>query len=179
MKSCATGLIVRFFNVTVPTCTTGSASRPAEPSSAATAWPYRQGPIRGRATPEITCQGRRAAWSDDARAASGRSAIFTDAPGRGAGGAVCGPRQGTRKQTVRLNHCAFGPRKPGKSNAAELAQRDGVWLSATKSRLKMATQIVIDYTGDTAHQFDPADAAAVAETERRLKKLTASLPPSG
>ena len=38
----------------------------------------------------------------------------------------------------------------------------------------MATQIVIDFTGDTAHQFDPADAAAVAETERRLKKLTGS-----
>jgi hypothetical protein len=25
----------------------------------------------------------------------------------------------------------------------------------------MATQIVIDHTGDTRHQFDPADAAAV------------------
>ena len=27
----------------------------------------------------------------------------------------------------------------------------------------MATQIVMDHTGDTRHQFDPADAAAVAK----------------
>jgi hypothetical protein len=36
----------------------------------------------------------------------------------------------------------------------------------------MATQIVMDHTGDTRHQFDPADAAAVAEAEKRFKKLT-------
>ena len=36
----------------------------------------------------------------------------------------------------------------------------------------MATQIVMDHTGDTRHQFDPADAAAVAEAERRFKELT-------
>jgi hypothetical protein len=35
----------------------------------------------------------------------------------------------------------------------------------------MATQIVMDHTGDTRHQFDPADAAAVAEAEKRFKKL--------
>jgi hypothetical protein len=33
----------------------------------------------------------------------------------------------------------------------------------------MATQIVMDHTGDTRHQFD---AAAVAKAEVRFKKLT-------
>jgi len=37
---------------------------------------------------------------------------------------------------------------------------------------KMATQIVMDHTGDSRHQFDPADAAAVAEAEVRFKDLT-------
>jgi hypothetical protein len=36
----------------------------------------------------------------------------------------------------------------------------------------MATQIVMDATGDTRHHFNPADAAAVAEAERRFKALT-------
>jgi hypothetical protein len=36
----------------------------------------------------------------------------------------------------------------------------------------MATQIVMDHTGDSKHQFDPADAAAVAEAEERFKMLT-------
>ena len=36
----------------------------------------------------------------------------------------------------------------------------------------MATQIVMDHTGDSRHQFDPADAAAVAEAEARFKELT-------
>ncbi len=38
----------------------------------------------------------------------------------------------------------------------------------------MATQIVMDHTGDTRYQFDPADAAAVAEAERRFRELTDS-----
>jgi hypothetical protein len=37
---------------------------------------------------------------------------------------------------------------------------------------KMATQIVMDHTGDTRHQFDPTDVRAVAEAERRFKELT-------
>jgi hypothetical protein len=36
----------------------------------------------------------------------------------------------------------------------------------------MATQIAMDHTGDTRHMFDPADARAVAEAERRFKELT-------
>jgi hypothetical protein len=32
----------------------------------------------------------------------------------------------------------------------------------------MASQIVMDHTGDTRHQFDPADPGAIAEAERRL-----------
>jgi hypothetical protein len=36
----------------------------------------------------------------------------------------------------------------------------------------MATQIVMDATGDTRHEFNPADAAAVAKAEARFKELT-------
>jgi hypothetical protein len=36
----------------------------------------------------------------------------------------------------------------------------------------MAKQIVMNATGDTRHEFDPADAAAVAEASARFKKLT-------
>jgi hypothetical protein len=36
----------------------------------------------------------------------------------------------------------------------------------------MATQIVMDHAGDSRHQFNPADAAAVAEAEERFKMLT-------
>jgi hypothetical protein len=36
----------------------------------------------------------------------------------------------------------------------------------------MAKQIVMDATGDTRHEFDAADAIAVAEAERRFKRLT-------
>jgi hypothetical protein len=38
----------------------------------------------------------------------------------------------------------------------------------------MATQTVMDHTGDTRHQFDPADPGAVAEAERRFRELTGS-----
>jgi hypothetical protein len=36
----------------------------------------------------------------------------------------------------------------------------------------MATQIVMDHTGDRRHQFDPTDAVAVAKAERRFRELT-------
>ena len=36
----------------------------------------------------------------------------------------------------------------------------------------MATQIVMDRTGDRQHQFDPQDASELAEAEKRFKKLT-------
>ena len=36
----------------------------------------------------------------------------------------------------------------------------------------MARQIVMDITGDTRHEFDPADAAAVAEALARFNQLT-------
>jgi hypothetical protein len=38
----------------------------------------------------------------------------------------------------------------------------------------MHTQIVMDATGDTRHQFDANDQAAVAEAERRFLELTRS-----
>ena len=36
----------------------------------------------------------------------------------------------------------------------------------------MATQIVMDYSGDSRYQFDPRDVGALAEAEKRFKKLT-------
>ena len=36
----------------------------------------------------------------------------------------------------------------------------------------MAVQIVMDPTGDTLHEFNTSDAAAVAQAERRFKELT-------
>jgi hypothetical protein len=36
----------------------------------------------------------------------------------------------------------------------------------------MAQQIVMDVTGDTRHEFDPTDAAALAQARARFKQLT-------
>ena len=36
----------------------------------------------------------------------------------------------------------------------------------------MATQIVMDHTGDTRHYFDAKDAQALAKAEERFKELT-------
>ena len=36
----------------------------------------------------------------------------------------------------------------------------------------MAMQIVMDPTGDAKYEFNPADAAAVQEAERRFRELT-------
>jgi hypothetical protein len=38
----------------------------------------------------------------------------------------------------------------------------------------MATQIVMDHKGDSRYQFDPRDAAELADAERRFKALTGS-----
>jgi hypothetical protein len=38
----------------------------------------------------------------------------------------------------------------------------------------MATQIIMDHTGDSRHQFDPRDAEAVSKAEKRFKELTES-----
>jgi hypothetical protein len=43
---------------------------------------------------------------------------------------------------------------------------------SNRMEAKMATQIVMDNTGDTKHQFDLADDSAVAEAERRFRELT-------
>src|SRR3954471_12572463 len=45
----------------------------------------------------------------------------------------------------------------------------GVLLNRTRA---MAKQIVMDITGDTRHEFDPADAHAVAEAFARFEALT-------
>jgi hypothetical protein len=36
----------------------------------------------------------------------------------------------------------------------------------------MASQIVMDHTGDTRHQFDAGDAEAVSKAEERFQSLT-------
>ena len=36
----------------------------------------------------------------------------------------------------------------------------------------MATQIVMDHTGDSRYEFDPRDVGTLAEAEERFKKLT-------
>lgn len=36
----------------------------------------------------------------------------------------------------------------------------------------MPTQIVMDHTGDTRHEFDVAEKASVDEAEKRFKELT-------
>jgi len=38
----------------------------------------------------------------------------------------------------------------------------------------MAVQIVMDYTGDRRHAFDPTDFEAVAVAEKRFNELTAA-----
>jgi hypothetical protein len=38
--------------------------------------------------------------------------------------------------------------------------------------MKMATQIVMDHTGDTRHCFNPDDPQALARAEERFKQLT-------
>ncbi len=38
--------------------------------------------------------------------------------------------------------------------------------------LAMATQIVMDHTGDTRHQFDAKDIAALLKAEERFRTLT-------
>ena len=38
----------------------------------------------------------------------------------------------------------------------------------------MATQIVMDYTGDRRHRFNPNDAYELAKAERRFRELTGS-----
>jgi hypothetical protein len=37
---------------------------------------------------------------------------------------------------------------------------------------RMATQVVLDQTGDSRHNFDPSDMGASAEAERRFNELT-------
>ena len=36
----------------------------------------------------------------------------------------------------------------------------------------MATQVVMDHTGDTCHSFNPDDVQALAEAEKRFNELT-------
>jgi hypothetical protein len=63
-------------------------------------------------------------------------------------------------QLVRARNLAFG--------AALIAQ---AWADFLRSMF-MATQIVMDHTGDTRHYFNPDDAEAVARAEKRFRKLT-------
>jgi hypothetical protein len=46
--------------------------------------------------------------------------------------------------------------------------------SARTITVLASRRLLMDHTGDTRHQFDPADPGAVAEAERRFKELTGS-----
>jgi hypothetical protein len=48
---------------------------------------------------------------------------------------------------------------------------DQIWLEKS-GVLAMATQIVMNHTGDTRHKFDPLDVKAVWKAEDRFKELT-------
>ena len=46
------------------------------------------------------------------------------------------------------------------------------WFSPDNEECAMATQIVMDFNGDTRHIFDVNDAEALAKAEERFKVLT-------
>jgi hypothetical protein len=48
------------------------------------------------------------------------------------------------------------------------------WLDDFYGVPAMATQIVMDHTGDTRHYFDAKDARELAKAEERFKQLTGS-----
>jgi hypothetical protein len=56
------------------------------------------------------------------------------------------------------------PRPSGTKIASNFLAGTGV--------LAMATQIVMDHTGDTRHKFDAKDAKALLKAEERFKELT-------
>jgi hypothetical protein len=41
-----------------------------------------------------------------------------------------------------------------------------------RKECSMATQIVMDHSGDTRHEFDPRNSEALLEAEARFKQLT-------
>ena len=45
-------------------------------------------------------------------------------------------------------------------------------LAADNGSAAMATQIIMNFNGDTRHKFDAKDAKALLEAERRFKALT-------
>jgi hypothetical protein len=70
-----------------------------------------------------------------------------------------------------LDQPAMSPDRSRRWNAALAAEFDPSQHSTSKEDT-MAVQIVMDHTGDTRHQFDPADARAVAQAEARFEGLT-------
>jgi hypothetical protein len=46
------------------------------------------------------------------------------------------------------------------------------FVAGSSGVLAMATQIVMDHTGDTRHHFDAKDANALLKAEERFKELT-------
>jgi len=46
------------------------------------------------------------------------------------------------------------------------------FVAGNSGVLAMATQIVMDHTGDTRHTFDAKDARALLKAEERFKELT-------
>jgi len=73
---------------------------------------------------------------------------------------------GEKATAIHLTHLVSRRR-----NAA-LAEEFDPSQHSTSKEDTMAVQIVMDQSGDMRHQFDPADARAVAQAEARFKELT-------
>jgi hypothetical protein len=70
--------------------------------------------------------------------------------------------------SMRLGHLALAPVRNGTvARTLLMAVR-----AETPKELGMATQIVMDHTGDTRHNFDAADTEALSKAEERFKALT-------
>jgi hypothetical protein len=80
-------------------------------------------------------------------------------------------RDNNFKRCIQTRRTTLGP-WPGKSRCAQNVGLVAVGLGQIGSNAMAATQIVMDYTGDTRHHFDANDREAVARAEERFRKLT-------
>src|SRR5262245_60651786 len=69
--------------------------------------------------------------------------------------------------------CAFPSRTPSSKRLESGGKsREGDVRARQSKEASVATQIVMDHTGDTRHEFDPRDREALAAAERRFRELT-------
>jgi hypothetical protein len=69
-----------------------------------------------------------------------------------------------------LAHLNLAPAGNG-AVARTLLRRFG---AENPKEIGMATQIVMDHTGDTRHNFDPTDTEALSKAEERFKAMTSA-----